>query len=42
MGAATLERGEVHACPRERAREREKRPSRLLEGMGRARAHGLP
>ena len=39
MGAATLERGELHACRRERVREREKRVSRLLEGMSGGRAH---
>ena len=39
MGAATLEQGDLHACQRERAREREKRVSRLLEGMSGRRAH---
>ena len=38
MGAATLGRGELHACPRERAREREKRLSRLLKRMSGRRA----
>jgi hypothetical protein len=39
MGAAILERGDLHACTRERAREREKRVSRLLWGMSGRRAH---
>jgi hypothetical protein len=39
MGAATLERGDLHVCTRERAREREKRLSRLLKGMSGRRAH---
>ena len=38
MEGATLERGDLHACQRERAREREKRLSRLLEGMSGRRA----
>jgi hypothetical protein len=42
MGAATLERSDLHACPRERARERDKRLSRLLKGMKGRWAHGLP
>jgi hypothetical protein len=39
MGAAPPERGDLHACQRERARERDKRLSRLLEGMSGRRAH---
>ena len=42
MGAATLERSDLDACRRERAREREKRLGWLLEGMSGRRAHGLP
>ena len=38
MGAAALERGHLHGWPRERAREGEKRLSRLLKGMSGRRA----
>jgi hypothetical protein len=39
IGASTLERGDLHACPRERAREREKCLSRRLKGMSGRWAH---